>query len=117
MIAFRHFRTGVAVLLLAAAPRFAHGQDTTSAATPTAPTAAPRVHPATAASTMPAAERIDINSAGKDSLMVLKGIGDAYAEAIIKGRPYKTKRELVERKVIPAATYAKIKGQIIAKQK
>ena len=54
---------------------------------------------------MPAANaKIDINSASKDSLMTLKGIGEVYAAAIIKGRPYKRKDELVRRQIIPAAT-------------
>jgi DNA uptake protein ComE-like DNA-binding protein len=117
MSVFRHLLTGVVLTILAASPRAAQSQDTSAAGTQKAPATAPREHPTTAAAGMtPAADRIDINSASRDSLMTLKGIGDAYADAIIKARPYKTKRELVDRKVIPAATYTKIKGRIIAKQ-
>ena len=70
----------------------------------------------TAASTSPAAEKLDINSATKDQLQALTGIGEAYSQKIIDNRPYRTKRDLVTKKVIPQATYDKIKDQIIAKQ-
>jgi competence protein ComEA len=60
---------------------------------------------------------LDINSASQDDLKVLPGIGDAYAKKIVEGRPYKRKDELVQKKVIPQATYDKIKEQIVAKQK
>src|SRR5437763_7983138 len=105
MSAFRQLLTGVALSILIAAPRAVQGQDTSASGTHKAHTTAVKEHASTSGTgATPATERIDINSAGKDSLMTLKGIGDAYATAIVKGRPYKTKRDLVERKIIPAAT-------------
>ncbi len=62
-------------------------------------------------------ELIDINSATKEQLMTLPGIGEAVASKIIEGRPYKTKLELTQRKIIPAATYKNIIYKIIAKEK
>src|SRR5260370_10413563 len=65
-------------------------------------------------SASPKGEKLDINSATKDELDSLPGIGDALAQKIVAGRPYRTKRDLVTRKIIPQSTYEKIKDRIIA---
>ena len=63
-----------------------------------------------------AAPPIDINTATEQELATLHGIGEARARAIVKGRPYARKDELVRRKIIPQSVYDDIRDRIIAKQ-
>ncbi|MBY0319003.1 MAG: helix-hairpin-helix domain-containing protein [Reyranella sp.] len=63
----------------------------------------------------PAASLIDINSASRDDLMSLEGIGEVRADAIIRARPFKAKTELVERRLIPESLYDKIADKVIAR--
>ena len=93
-----------AAMLALAAPLYAAEKDTKATAKPAA----------TAAQTE---DKIDINRAKAEDLMKLDGIGEVRAKAIIKGRPYKGKDELVEKNIVPQAVYDKIKDKIIAKQK
>ena len=116
----------LALGLLASSPSFSQatqpatgGKMAPPPAAATAPKADSKMAPAPKAETKaaPKADLLDINSASADELKALKGIGDAYSAAIIKGRPYKGKDELVSKKIIPQNVYNEIKDKIIAKQK
>ncbi|KAA1053457.1 ComEA family DNA-binding protein [Azospirillum argentinense] len=65
-------------------------------------------------STTAKAKVIDLNTAGKDELQTLPGIGEARSEAIVKNRPYRSKDELVSKKIVPQNVYDDIKGRIAA---
>ena len=97
-----------AALLAFALPAVAQNKDAKDAK------AAPK---AAAAAPAKADDKLDINSASADELKKLEGVGDARAAAIVKGRPYKGKDDLVAKNVIPQGVYDKISDKIIAKQK
>jgi competence protein ComEA len=102
----------IATALVLAGSSMVSAQTAAPATTPAKPPAMAPAKPAT-----PAASLLDINSASKSELDALPGIGSARADAIIKGRPYKGKDELIQKKIIPQNVYDDIKDKIIAKQK
>ncbi len=92
---------------------------TAPASPPTAPSKPEAGKPEAGKPEAPAdkAALIDINSASAQELSQLKGIGEARSAAIVKGRPYRGKDDLVHKKIIPEAVYADIKDRIVARQK
>ena len=101
-----------AMLLATSVPGMAAEKDAKAATAATKPAAT-----ATAATAAKADDKLDINRAKVEDLMKLEGIGDVRAKAIVKGRPYKGKDELVAKNIIPQGVYDKITDKIIAKQK
>ena len=119
----RHFKfaslTAAALTLglLASAPSMAQAPAPAAAPSKMAPATPGKMAPAEKMAPAPKAELLDLNSASIETLETLPGIGKAYSAAIVKGRPYKGKDELVQKKIVPEKTYEGIKDKVIAKQK
>ncbi len=93
------------------------GQSATADTTTTTTTTKKTVHhsnKASSASSATASEKLDINTATKEQLEALPGIGPKYSQKIIDGRPYRSKAELVSKHIVPRSVYEKIRADIIA---
>jgi len=103
------------VLCLLVAPFWASAQTDQTSGTKTHPRSSTKKANSGTADQKTSA-KIDVNSASKEELDALPGIGDTYAQKIIDGRPYNSKSDVVRKGVLPQATYDKIKDQVTARR-
>ena len=101
---------GLLFLAVASSVLLAQGTASKPAATGKAAPAAS----SSSSSKTPNSQKLDINTATKEQLDALPGIGAVYSQKIIDGRPYTTKRDLLTRKIVSQATYDGMQEKIIA---
>ena len=118
LVAFACTMTAVAGHASTAGHSTTHAATAASGATHAVAAKTTATHTAKATTPSAAAVKslLDINSASKDELEKLPGIGDAISDKIIAGRPFKSKYELLRKGIVNRPTYAKITGMVIATQ-
>jgi len=107
---------GLTAALLAAAAGLAGARTPAAQAAGTSAAGSPaQAKPQTVAEKIAASKQLlDINTATAAELRALPGMGDAYVQRVIAGRPYSAKNQLATRGVLPADEYERIKELIIA---
>lgn len=111
------FLVAAALSFAQSTPSSSNAGQSASDTTTTTTTTTKTVHhskKAASASSATSSEKLDINTATKEQLEALPGIGPKYSQKIIDGRPYRSKAELVSKHVVPRSVYDRIRADIVA---